>query len=90
MTSTPESTEPTGPTDLTGRLARFRADLNQVRDGYDRFGLFDDRVRIVQGSYGASLPDAPIGDVAVLRSLQCSSSSNTIQSSSSRSSSSTI
>lgn len=46
---------------------RLRADLHQVRDGFDRFHLLDDRVRFVQGEYSASLADHPIEAIAVLR-----------------------
>lgn len=60
--------DPSGPTDLAGRLARFRADLHQVRDGFARFDLLDEeRVRFVQGDPAAAAADAPIGDIAVLR-----------------------
>ncbi|MBX3314984.1 MAG: class I SAM-dependent methyltransferase [Actinobacteria bacterium] len=47
--------------------ARLRADLNQVRDGFDRFDLLDDRVRFLQGRYADVLADAPIGPIALLR-----------------------
>jgi cephalosporin hydroxylase len=52
-----------------GRRTRFEnlvADLNHVRRGFDRFGLFDERVRFLQGRYAATLPDAPIGELALL------------------------
>ncbi len=52
--------------DNPGR-ARLRADLNQVRDGFERFGLFDQRVRFLQGAYDQSLADAPFDPIAVLR-----------------------
>ena len=48
-------------------VAGFRADLNLVRDGFDRFGLLDDRVRFLEGPLAATLPDAPVGEVAILR-----------------------
>ena len=38
------------PTFTKGGVAAFRADLNIVRDGFERFGLLDDRVRFVQGT----------------------------------------
>ncbi|HET6967273.1 MAG TPA: CmcI family methyltransferase, partial [Ornithinibacter sp.] len=43
------------------------ADLNQVRDGFDRFGLHDDRVRFLQGATADVLDDAEIGSLALLR-----------------------
>ncbi len=42
-------------------------DLNQVREAFSRFGLLDERVRFLQGELAATLSDAPIGDIAVLR-----------------------
>src|SRR5690606_19940807 len=53
--------------DLLSRLARFHADVNQVRDGFARFDLLDERVRFVSGDYRASLPDAPIERLSLLR-----------------------
>ncbi len=47
--------------------ARGRADLNQVRDGFERFGVFDRRITFVQGPYEESLSDAPVPPLAVLR-----------------------
>ena len=44
-----------------------RADLNIVRDTFARFDLLDDRVRFLQGDIAATLPDAPIEKVALLR-----------------------
>jgi cephalosporin hydroxylase len=41
--------------------------LNEVREGFHRFGLLDDGVRFLQGEYAATLPDADIDDIAVLR-----------------------
>jgi cephalosporin hydroxylase len=48
-------------------VAGFLPDLNLVRDGFARFGLLDDRVRFLQGPLGATLHDAPIGQLALLR-----------------------
>jgi cephalosporin hydroxylase len=42
-------------------------DLNTVRDGFARFKLLDERVRFLHGPYGETLPEAPIGKVALLR-----------------------
>jgi cephalosporin hydroxylase len=43
------------------------ADLNEVRTGFARFGLLDERVRFLQGDLRASLSDASIDKIAVLR-----------------------
>jgi cephalosporin hydroxylase len=53
--------------DLVSALARYRADLNQVRDGFARFGLLDDRVRFAEGVPEEALFDAPIERLALLR-----------------------
>ncbi|MEZ5179788.1 MAG: CmcI family methyltransferase [Acidimicrobiales bacterium] len=47
-------------------LAQLRPDLNLIRDGFDRFGLLDDRTHLLQGDLPATLPDAPVDKVAVL------------------------
>ena len=60
------ASEPDAPEDHPA-MVRLRADLNQVREGFDRFGVFDDRVRFLQGSYRAALADAPVGTLALLR-----------------------
>ena len=59
--------EPSSDSPTIAQLERFRADLNQVRDGYDRFGLLDERVRFLQGPFDQSLVDAQIEEIAVLR-----------------------
>ena len=43
------------------------SDLNQVRDGFSRFGLLDARVRFLQGVPQDALVDAPIERLALLR-----------------------
>ena len=45
----------------------LRADLNLVRDVFDRFGLLDEQVRFLQGPYGDTLGDAPVERLALLR-----------------------
>jgi|GEM_PF-274077 len=45
----------------------LRADLNIVRDGFNRFDLLNDRVRFVQGDLDLTLPEAGIGKIALLR-----------------------
>ncbi|MGH8978121.1 MAG: TylF/MycF/NovP-related O-methyltransferase, partial [Acidimicrobiia bacterium] len=47
-------------------VAGLQADLNLVRDGFQRFGLLDERVRFLQGPMESTLPDAPIGRLALL------------------------
>ncbi|HEX5095527.1 MAG TPA: TylF/MycF/NovP-related O-methyltransferase, partial [Acidimicrobiia bacterium] len=42
-------------------------DLNQVRDAFARFDVFDDRVRFVQGDYGETLKGTATGAIALLR-----------------------
>ncbi len=48
-------------------VAGFRADLNLVRDGFARFDLLDGRVRFLEGPMSATLPDAPVGEIALIR-----------------------
>lgn len=50
-----------------GGLGDVGAELNQVRDGFDRFDLLDERVRFLQGRFDQTLPDAPIESIALLR-----------------------
>jgi cephalosporin hydroxylase len=61
------ASEPGGTNGDRPARARLRADLNQVRDGFDRFDLLDDRVRFLHGAYDEVLVDAPIERIAVLR-----------------------
>jgi cephalosporin hydroxylase len=62
--SDPPDRKPTLP---KNGVAGFRADLNLVRDGFHRFGLLDERVRFLQGPMDATLADAPIEQLALLR-----------------------
>ncbi|MEO7573742.1 MAG: CmcI family methyltransferase [Acidimicrobiales bacterium] len=48
-------------------MTDLQADLNLVRDAFERFDLLDGRVRFLQGSVGAALADAPVETVALLR-----------------------
>jgi cephalosporin hydroxylase len=48
-------------------LPNLRADLNTVREAFERFDLFDDRLRFLQGDYADTLPDAPIAAISLLR-----------------------
>ena len=48
-------------------IAGFQADLNQVRDGFARFEMLDDRVHFLQGPFDATLADAPIERLALVR-----------------------
>jgi cephalosporin hydroxylase len=45
----------------------FARDFNTVRDGFARFGLLDDRVVFLQGPPSQTLPDAAVGQIALLR-----------------------
>ena len=47
--------------------SRFPPDLDTVRDGFARFGLFDDRITFLQGPPSRMLAEAALGDVALLR-----------------------
>jgi len=55
------------PGELPPAVRRLASDLNLVRDGFALFGLLDDRVRLLQGPPAATLADAPIGPLALLR-----------------------
>ena len=41
--------------------------LDQVKANFTRYGLLDDRVRFLKGFFSATLPAAPIGQLAILR-----------------------
>jgi cephalosporin hydroxylase len=61
------SPEPEAEPSLPDRgVEGFQADLNLVRDGFDRFDVLDDRVHFVQGSVQALLTDGP-ERIALLR-----------------------
>jgi cephalosporin hydroxylase len=45
----------------------FPPDLNTVREGFARFGLFDDRVAFLEGRPSRTLAGAPIDKVSLLR-----------------------
>ncbi len=47
-------------------LPDLRADLNTVRDAFERFDLLDNRLRFLQGEYADTLPAAPINSIALL------------------------
>jgi len=47
--------------------AWFPTNLNTVREGFERFGLLDDRIRFLQGAPSETLAAAPIDDIALLR-----------------------
>lgn len=48
-------------------MTDLQGDLNLMRDAFARFDLLDGRVRFVQGPVAATLPSAPIENVALLR-----------------------
>lgn len=56
----------TGDASLAATVGRFRGDLNQVRDGFARFGLLDELVRFLHGPPAATLSDA-IQHLALVR-----------------------
>ena len=41
--------------------------VEQVRRNFERFNLLDDRVRYLKGWFHETLPDAPVGKLALLR-----------------------
>ena len=45
----------------------LQADLNQVRDGFERFGVLGDRVRFLQGDPADTLPELPSERISLLR-----------------------
>ena len=47
-------------------LTSLRSDLNQVRDGFERFDLLDDHTHFLQGDLDATLPSAPPEQLALL------------------------
>ncbi len=62
-TATPDTAPQMPPHGVAG----FKADLNLVRDGFTRFGLLDARVVFLQGPMRATLPEAPVRELALLR-----------------------
>ncbi|MBK5289953.1 MAG: class I SAM-dependent methyltransferase [Acidimicrobiia bacterium] len=60
----PPATAPTLPAQ---GIAGLRADLNLVRDGFERFGVLDDRVAFLQGPADATLRDVADRSIALLR-----------------------
>lgn len=44
----------------------LQGDLNTVRDGFDRFGLLDERVRFLPGPFDQTLPEAPVEKISLL------------------------
>jgi cephalosporin hydroxylase len=67
MVDTFEAGQPDFAGEATSRAAQLQADLNQVRDAFDRFDLLDARVRFLQGDYTSSLVTGPVGGLALLR-----------------------
>lgn len=48
-------------------VAALAVSADQVRANFDRYGLLDDRVQLLEGWFADTLPEAPIGQLAVLR-----------------------
>ena len=48
-------------------MSELQADLNLVRDAFERFDLLDEQIRFLQGPLEATLPAADIETVALLR-----------------------
>ena len=46
---------------------KWRSPLEEVQDNFARYGLLDDQVRFLKGFFSNTLPNAPIGKLAVLR-----------------------
>ncbi len=58
------------PEDAGDSLHTFEAlavPLAEVQRAFDRYGLLDERVRFLEGWFRDTLPDAPIGQLALLR-----------------------
>ena len=53
--------------DAHHKVEYLKAGLPEVRASFARFGELDDQVRFLPGWFADTLPDAPIGQVAVLR-----------------------
>jgi hypothetical protein len=49
------------------RLGRLAVPRSRVEQGFRRFGLMDEQVRLLPGWFDASLPQAPIDQLAILR-----------------------
>ncbi|CAE6731885.1 TylF/MycF/NovP-related O-methyltransferase [Paraburkholderia haematera] len=52
---------------LMRAVGLLRSDLATVRDAFARVGLLDRRVRFLPGWFAETLPDAPIGRLALMR-----------------------
>ena len=52
---------------LATAVSRFGADLTQVRDGFERFGVLDESVCFLQGPPAATLRTAEFGQLALVR-----------------------
>ncbi|MFZ6004082.1 MAG: CmcI family methyltransferase [Actinomycetota bacterium] len=48
-------------------MSDLKADLNLVRDAFERFDLLDDRVRFLQGPIDDTVPKAAVEQIALLR-----------------------
>jgi O-methyltransferase len=64
--------------DIHFKFEGLRVGVEQVRHNFERYGLLDDQVEFLVGWFEATLPDAPIDKLAVLR-LDGDMYSSTIQ-----------
>lgn len=48
-------------------IGGFTASLEEVRDNFKRYGLLDKRVRFLNGWFQQTLPEAPLGKLALVR-----------------------
>jgi len=49
------------------RVLHLKVSLERVRANFARFGLLDGQVEFLKGWFSETLPDAPIGQLAILR-----------------------
>jgi O-methyltransferase len=70
MPATDTRTYPADEADTFGQWNKIAVSLADVQDNFRRYDLLDDQVAFLQGWFNVSLPDAPLGPLALLR-LDC-------------------